>query len=146
MLRQVSHLAFRVLVALAALWVLGMFMITTGIAQEVPKDAPVIGMTSLPCGGVLVYYDSDGKPENGAEYIAVQENLEGAPLAILEAAPGDGGAFIRAVVRIPGQPEATFDSHEAFVAAYPTACRIILESQAKRPVKTHAPVTPGARS
>lgn len=103
---------------------------------QVPKDAVLLDASLLPCNGVVMYYDTDGSPKNGAEYLVIAMTEESPPLAILVAGPGDDGKFIAAVVRLPNTPEEVFATEEAFTHAYPHPCRLILKAREKAGLKT----------
>ena len=120
-------LPFLVFVALLVFTV--MFLVEWVLAEEVVSPQTVLGIAPLPCGGGMVYYDTDGDPSNGPEVITVYSPDEDTPRLTVYYKPGDNGKFDHAVARIPNKPEVRFDTLESLDAVYSGPCDVVLEEK-----------------
>lgn len=91
----------------------------------VPKDAVLLNAVPLQCGAVILMYDGNNNPNDGAEWVALVRSGDETPLVVVEFEAGIEGDFKRAVVAIPGQPVQAFTSGAAMWSKYPDPCEVV---------------------
>lgn len=100
-------------------------LVVAGVNYAYSNEMTLIETHELSCNARLDYFDTDGQPENGAEVLSVTRDGDKVPLAALQFAPGDGGRFLRAEVRIPGQPAENYSQLSVFAEKYPHPCDVV---------------------